>query len=144
MTMTQTKTTLATISPGLQYRDAPKAIDWLCKAFGFKRHAVYEDGNLIAHAELSYGNGMVMLGSYTDRPANVDIRHPDQIGRKVTHYINVIVADADAHYAQAKKMGAEIVQDIEDKNYGGRGYTCRDLEGYLWSFGSYNPWDTKQ
>jgi uncharacterized glyoxalase superfamily protein PhnB len=134
-----TKTNNATISVGLQYRDAPKAIDWLCKAFGFKKHAVYEDGGAIAHAELTFGNGMVMLSSARDM-GNQRFKHPDEVGRAVTHYINVIVADCDAHYAQAKKMGAEIVLDIEDKHYGGRGYSARDLEGYLWSFGSYNPW----
>jgi len=52
----------------------------------------------------------------------------------------VIVPDADAHYAQAKGAGATIVLDIVDASYGGRGYSCRDLEGHLWSFGTYNPW----
>jgi uncharacterized glyoxalase superfamily protein PhnB len=47
---------------------------------------------------------------------------------------------ADAHYAGAKAAGAEMVLDIQDQDYGGRGYTCRDLEGYLWSFGDYDPW----
>jgi uncharacterized glyoxalase superfamily protein PhnB len=140
--MSQTKTNPPTISVGLQYRDAPKAIDWLCKAFGFKTHAVYEDGNSIAHAELTFGNGMVMLSSAGDM-GKQRFKHPADVGNVVTHYINVIVADCDAHYAQAKKMGAEIVLDIEDKHYGGRGYSCRDLEGYLWSFGSYNPWEHK-
>lgn len=47
---------------------------------------------------------------------------------------------ADAHYAVAKAAGAEMVLDIQDQDYGGRGYTCRDLEGYVWSFGDYDPW----
>jgi uncharacterized glyoxalase superfamily protein PhnB len=52
----------------------------------------------------------------------------------------VIVADPDAHYAHARAAGAEIVQDIADQDYGGRGYLCRDPEGHLWWFGSYDPW----
>lgn len=52
----------------------------------------------------------------------------------------VIVAGADAHYAAAKAAGAEMVLDIEGQAYGGRGYTCRDIEGYMWSFGDYDPW----
>jgi len=32
--------------------------------------------------------------------------------------------------------------DIEDQDYGGRGYTCLDLEGNVWSFGSYDPWNS--
>jgi uncharacterized glyoxalase superfamily protein PhnB len=52
----------------------------------------------------------------------------------------IIVEDADSHYAQAVAAGAQIVVDIADASYGGRGYACRDLEGHLWSFGAYNPW----
>ncbi|MPN55348.1 hypothetical protein SDC9_203030 [bioreactor metagenome] len=52
----------------------------------------------------------------------------------------VIVSDADAHYARATAAGAEIVIDIADQDYGGRGYACRDPEGHLWWFGSYDPW----
>jgi hypothetical protein len=58
------KQTCATIVPALQYRDAPAAVDWLCHAFGFeKRMVVPGENNTIAHAELSFGNGMIMLGS---------------------------------------------------------------------------------
>ena len=55
--------TTTTIIPCLRYRDAVAAIDWLCTAFGFERHAVYADGNTVHHAQLTVGNGMVMLGS---------------------------------------------------------------------------------
>jgi uncharacterized glyoxalase superfamily protein PhnB len=58
----------------------------------------------------------------------------------VTQSSYVVVADPDAHYRTAKAAGAEIVMDIVDQDYGGRGYTCRDLEGHVWSFGSYDPW----
>ena len=40
----------------------------------------------------------------------------------------------------AQAAGAEIVIDIKDEDYGGRGFTCRDPEGHVWSFGSYDPW----
>src|SRR5690606_41969332 len=53
----------STIIPCLRYRDAPAAIEWLCRAFGFERHAVYADGDTVHHAQLSFGSGMVMLGS---------------------------------------------------------------------------------
>jgi uncharacterized glyoxalase superfamily protein PhnB len=63
------KQTIVTVIPALQYEDARAAIDFLCKAFGFDRKAVYEgEGGTIAHAELTLGNGMVMLGSITSRP----------------------------------------------------------------------------
>jgi len=45
-------------------------------------------------------------------------------------------------YQRAKAAGAEIVMDIKDEDYGGRGFWCRDPEGHLWSFGTYDPWET--
>jgi len=56
----------------------------------------------------------------------------------------VIVADADMLYSRAKAAGAEIVMDIKDEDYGGRGFSCRDVEGRLWNFGTYDPWETPQ
>lgn len=50
----------------------------------------------------------------------------------------IIVTDVDAHYAQAIGAGAEIIIDIQDDKYGGRGYSCRDLQGHIWNFSSYN------
>jgi uncharacterized glyoxalase superfamily protein PhnB len=64
------KNTKATVIPCLRYRNAP-AIEWLCSAFGFERQAVYPnpDGT-IAHAQLSFGNGMIMLGSVDGKDSN--------------------------------------------------------------------------
>lgn len=56
----------------------------------------------------------------------------------------IIVEDADAHYARATGAGAKIVLDIKDEDYGGCGYSCRDPEGHLWNFGTYDPWAEKQ
>jgi uncharacterized glyoxalase superfamily protein PhnB len=61
-------------------------------------------------------------------------------GRPVTQGIYVVVDDVDAHYARAKAAGAEIVIDIKTQGYGGRDYTARDLEGHVWTFGTYDPW----
>lgn len=122
---------MATIFPSLRYRDAAKAVDFICEAFGFERHQVYEnpDGT-IAHAELVYGDGAVMLG--TDR----DDSYGSHVGQG---WMYVVVEDADAHYAKAKAAGAEIVRELEDQPYGSRDYSARDFEGNLWSFGTYRP-----
>jgi uncharacterized glyoxalase superfamily protein PhnB len=141
--MSRPKDTTATIIPGLRYQDAPKAIDWLCRAFGFERHLVVPDeGGGIAVAQLRYGNGMIMLGSAGRHGGGYDelVRRPAEVGGFNTQAPYVIVEDCDAHYARARAAGAEIVLDIEDKSFGGRGYSCRDLEGNLWNFGSYDPW----
>lgn len=61
------KQTVATVIPTLRYRDAAAAIEWLCKAFGFEKHLVVPGENgAIAHAQLIFGNGMIMLGSARD------------------------------------------------------------------------------
>ena len=129
------------VIPTLSYRDAPAMIDWLCRAFGFHKQADYRDGDTVLHAQLTFGNGMVMLGSAAkDGDWAKFMVQPDEVGGRGTHGVCVVVADADAHYPQAKAAGAKIEIDIADQHYGGRGYACRDPEGYLWWFGSYDPW----
>jgi uncharacterized glyoxalase superfamily protein PhnB len=126
------------------YRDAPAAIEWLCRVFGFEKHAVYPGpNNTILHSELTLGGGMIMLASLNDSPYSRLMKQPDEIGGAETWTINLIVDDADAVYARAKAAGAEILFDIEDKHYGGRGFTCRDLEGRIWNVGTYDPWQPK-
>jgi uncharacterized glyoxalase superfamily protein PhnB len=137
------KSTKATIIPCLRYRDAPAAIEWLCSAFGFAKQAVYPNADgTIAHAQLTFGNGMIMLGSVSEKDSAWGqlIKQPKDIGGAETQSAYLIVSDADAVYARAKAAGAEIVLDIKDEDYGGRGFTCRDLEGHIWNFGTYDPW----
>jgi uncharacterized glyoxalase superfamily protein PhnB len=138
------KQTCATVIPALHYHDAPKAIEWLCNAFGFEKNLVVPGpDNTIAHAQLSFGNGMIMLGSARDNEYGKLLTHPTQTGGQATQTVYAIVADVDAHYARAKAAGATMVMDITDKDYG-RDYTCRDLEGHIWTFGSYDPWENAE
>jgi uncharacterized glyoxalase superfamily protein PhnB len=135
------KTTKSTFVPCLRYRDAPAAIEWLCRAFGFEKHLVVPGPNgTVAHAQLSFGNGMIMLGSVVDSEFGQLMKQPDEIGGAETQTPYVIVSDADAVYSSAKAAGAKIVIDIKDEDYGGRGFSCRDLEGHLWNIGTYDPW----
>ena len=127
-----------TIIPTMRYRDAKRMIGWLGEAFGFERHAVYEDGaSGVAHAQLTLGNGMIMLGSARDDAFGKLQVPPDG---PVTQSSYIIVPDADAVYVRAKAAGATIVHDIRDEDYGGRGFSCLDPEGQLWNFGTYDPW----
>jgi uncharacterized glyoxalase superfamily protein PhnB len=136
------KNTKATIVPCLRYRNAAAAIDWLCATFGFEKQVAYPnpDGT-IGHAELTFGNGMIMLGSVTGRESawGKFIKQPDEIGGAESQSAYLIVTDADAVYAKAKGAGAEILLDIKDEGHG-RSFTCRDLEGHIWTFGTYDPW----
>ena len=135
------KPTKATVIPCLRYRDAPAAIEWLCAAFGFERHLVVPgDNGAVAHAQLSFGNGMIMLGSAeNESPFGRLMKQPSETGGATTQSVYVVVTDADALYTRAKNAGAKIAMEIRDEDYGGRAFTCHDLEGHLWSFGTYDP-----
>jgi uncharacterized glyoxalase superfamily protein PhnB len=135
------KNTKATVIPCLRYRDAPAAIEWLCRAFGFEKHLVVPgpDGT-VAHAQLSFGSGMIMLGSVVESEFGRLMKQPDEIGGAETQTPYVIISDADVVYSSAKAAGAKIVLDIKDEDYGGRGFSCRDPEGHVWNLGTYDPW----
>jgi uncharacterized glyoxalase superfamily protein PhnB len=68
------------------------------------------------------------------------MKQPDEIAGGQTQSSYVVVADADAAYTRAKAGGAKVVMEIRNEDYGGRGFSCYNLEGHLWSFGSYDPW----
>ena len=129
--------------PVLRYRDAPAAIEWLCNVFGFEKHLVVPnpDGS-VAHAQLSFGNGMIMLASVprTETAFGRLMKQPDEVDGAQTQTTYVVVSDVDAVYGNAKAGGARIAIKIKDEDYGGRDFSCYDLEGHLWSFGSYDPW----
>lgn len=141
--MSNESTPNTTIIPCLRYRDAPAAIEWLCRTFGFERHLLVEneDGS-IAHAQLTFGKGMVMLGTVAHSGTEYGdlIVPPDEIGGRQTQSTYIVVGDPDALYAQVQQAGVRIVMEIRDEDDGGRGFSCFDLEGHLWSFGSYDPW----
>ena len=132
----------SSVIPSLRYRDAHAAIKFLCDVFSFERRAVYEgEGGTVAHAELVIDGGMIMLGSDPhEGEYSKLVRAPASKDAVNTQGIYVIVDDCRAHYERAKKGGAIIVMELEDKDYGGAGYSCRDPWGYVWSFGSYDPW----
>ncbi len=131
----------SSIIPTMRYNDAAAAIDWLCKAFGFKQHLVVQGENQsIEHAQLIYGNSMIMLSSVNDNEYGKLIKTPESFNGYNTQAPYIIVEKIDEHYKKAVSAGAEMLIDIKDEDYGGRGYTCKDKEGHIWNFGSYNPW----
>ncbi len=130
---------LAMIIPTLRYENAPAMIAWLCDAFGFEKHAVFEDDKGgIAHAELKLGDGMIMLGSVRDDEFG-KLQSTPRTLQGTTQSPYIVVDDADAVYQSARAAGAEIVIPIKDESYGGRGFSCRDPEGHLWNIGTYDP-----
>jgi uncharacterized glyoxalase superfamily protein PhnB len=130
------------VIPSLRYRDAHKAIDWLVQAFGFEKQAVYDGPNgTVAHAQLTFGNGMIMLGSATNEGGwSKYLVEPDEIGGRETGGRCLIVSDAAAVYETARAAGAEIIGELAEMDYGGKAFSCKDPEGHLWSIGEYDPW----
>jgi uncharacterized glyoxalase superfamily protein PhnB len=117
--------------PVLGYRDAEAAIAFLKEAFGFEEWMVVprpEGG--VMHAELAFGNGVLMLHS---------IREDQAAPAPDSHSLYLVVEDIDGHFQRAKAAGAEITKEPFDTDYGSRDFSARDLEGYLWNFGSYCP-----
>jgi uncharacterized glyoxalase superfamily protein PhnB len=135
----------STVIPGLRYRNAKAMIEWLCGAFGFEKQAVYDGpGDSVMHAQLTLGNGMIMIGSVNNStPASKLLKQPDEIGGAETQTAYLVVREIDAIYARAKGAGAKIVMDLETKDYGGKGFSCSDPEGHIWHLGSYDPWESQ-
>ena len=125
----------------LRYTNALAAIDWLCEVIGFTRHAVFEGKNgTIEHAELSLGNGMIMLGSAKEDEYGRRFKSPSELGGMETRSAYIVVPDADAVHARAVAAGAEIIRPLQDTPYGSREFALRDPEGHSWSIGTYDPW----
>ncbi|HEY2153454.1 MAG TPA: VOC family protein [Vicinamibacterales bacterium] len=118
------------ISPAFRYEDAPAAIDWLVRAFGFEKKSIVEapDGG-IAHAELRLGTGVIALNSAHRIAGNP--------WSEVRQGVYVCLADVDRHHDRAKAAGADIASPLKDLEYGSREYAVRDCGGHLWSFGTY-------
>lgn len=127
------------IVPTMRYENAREAIGFLCRAFGFTEHMIIPgEGDAIAHAELTLGRDMIMLGSAADNEYGRYVATPLKAGT-TTQGAYIVVADADAHHARAVEQGARIVVPLTSEPYG-RMYSCLDPQGHIWSFGTYDPW----
>jgi uncharacterized glyoxalase superfamily protein PhnB len=126
------------ISTALYYDDPHKAIEWLCDAFGFEVRLLVEgDGGRVEHSELTYGDGLVMVGGSDKSEKFPYMRTPSQVGGANTQNLMMYVDDVEAHCARARAAGAVIVKELEVSDYGpeywsDRGYSCRDIGGHHW------------
>jgi uncharacterized glyoxalase superfamily protein PhnB len=133
--------TRSTVIPLLRYRNAPAAIEWLCRVLGFEQRLVVPGpGGTVLHAQLTLAGGMVMLSTVRPREQDPRMRQPDELGGVETHSVCLVVPDADEVYARARAAGAGIDMEIRDADFGGRLFSCRDPEGHSWNVGTYDPW----
>jgi uncharacterized glyoxalase superfamily protein PhnB len=131
------------ISSSLFYDDPAQAIDWLGRAFGFElRLKVEGDDGMILHSELTFGEGVIMVGgnaAHSSRPESTYRKHPRELGGANTQCLMVYVDDVEAHCARARAAGAKIVVEPKTSDYGeeywtDRSYEAEDIGGHHWWF----------
>lgn len=130
------------LSGSVYYDDPRAAITWLCDAFGFEKRLVVEgDDGSIVHSELTFDEGLVMVGGTdaTDKDWKAKASSPRSLGGKITGSLCFFVDDCDAHHANAVKHGASIMRPPTTTDYGDdywtdRSYGAIDPEGHLWWF----------
>jgi uncharacterized glyoxalase superfamily protein PhnB/ketosteroid isomerase-like protein len=122
--------------PVLAYRDAPAAMEFLTEAFGFEKRVAYardDDPTVIEHAEMRWaGSGGLMLGTAGKDDSVFGQRSPGN------DCVYIDCDDPDDLFDRAVASGAEVVRGLKEEDYGSRGFTVRDPEGNLWSFGTYD------
>jgi uncharacterized glyoxalase superfamily protein PhnB len=122
------------VYPSLTYRDVPAALAWLERSFGLEPVVMGPrgGGGEVRFAAVRSGRGMVMV--QPELPGDL---HGEHAGRG---WVYVVVDDPDIHHARAQAAGAEILGAPHDTLDGSqRGYSARDLEGNLWTFGTSRP-----
>jgi uncharacterized glyoxalase superfamily protein PhnB len=130
------------MSQSLFYQDPAAAIDWLCDAFGFElRLKVEGDAGEIVHSELTYGDGLVMVGGANSHKEawQAMMKSPKDVGGANTQSLCLFVDDVDAHCAHARQRGARVMREPSTSDYGDdywtdRSYGALDPEGHLWWF----------
>lgn len=129
------KKTPAAVWPVLSFRDARAEMAFLHDAFGLEETAVFareDDPSIVEHGEMRWPSGPgIMFGSAGKDDSPFGTRPP---GNEAVY---VVCDDPDGLFARATGAGAEVVQGLRDEDYGSRGFTVRDPEGNLWSFGTY-------
>jgi uncharacterized glyoxalase superfamily protein PhnB len=130
------------VIPSVLFRDANGGIEWLKNTLGFTEHVVYRNTDgAVEHAELLFGNGMLMVGTAGLNPQTAAwMALPSEVGGKNTGGAYLIVHDCTPLWQQAQAAGAEVMLPLRSMDYGGKAFTLRDPDGHLWSVGEYDPW----
>lgn len=122
------------VIPMLVYRDAPAAIEFLCKAFGFEeRYRLPMPDGRVGHAELGYQDNVVMLASVYEELGFASPQEVNGCHAALLCYVD----DVDAHYRRALAAGATVVGEPTDQVYGDRSYRAVDPEGGRWTFATH-------
>ena len=86
-----------------------------------RRLRIEGEGGRIEHSELTYGDGLIMVGEAggkASRPVPLPCVSPRAVGDRLTQALCVCVDDADAHCARARAAGAIIAEEPTTHDYG--------------------------
>lgn len=120
------------IWPGLTYDDPLAQRRWLAD-LGFD-DGICVDGDgpgEVTHSEMLWPDGGRVMISSTCKQ---DPTFTTPVGGGSVY---VVVTDPDAVWTRAAKLGATVVREMREEDYGSRGFSIADPEGNKWSFGTY-------
>jgi uncharacterized glyoxalase superfamily protein PhnB len=124
-----------TVWPTLRAKDARALIAFLVDVLGFEETAVFGDGDVVQHAQLSWpAGGGIMMGSERDTPDDI-WKLP--VGGFGAYAVAEDAAAVDAVHSRAVAAGADILRPPHTTDYGSYEVAVRDPEGNLWSIGTY-------
>jgi uncharacterized glyoxalase superfamily protein PhnB len=107
--------------PILVVDDILQALQFYKEKLAFKEGFVF--GDPVSYAGLAFGQ------------ISIHLKQGESSSRRSA--INFVVGNADELYDFHKNNGVQIVEDIDDRDYGIRDYTIKDLWGHLFCFGHY-------
>ena len=120
------------VYPCLTYRDVGAALKWLADAFGVKPLVPDSEANeAVENDAVVHRDGMVLIAA--ERPEQLHGSHTGQ------GWVYLAVDDIDGHHRRTKAAGVEVLNDPHAGPGGMRGYSARDLEGNIWTFGTAKP-----
>jgi len=119
------------LNPYMIVKDVEETLAFYEKAFGFQTRLTLPDkeGRII-HAEMTYKDGVLMVGS--ESPGQQALAPRTLEGSPVSFYL--YVDNVEEVFTRAKNAGTEIVSELKDEFWGDRTCSFKCPEGYKWIF----------
>ena len=139
---------MARILPLLVVDDIAQSMDYYEETLGFKKTmSMPGEGGELAHGEVQITDDVTLMFS----PGRTASHETDPVGATMDQklakggakgagvllYFDLGEQDIDAYYADVKRAGAKIVEDIKDQFWGDRNFTIEDRDGYLLTFSKH-------
>lgn len=122
------------VTPYLVVDGGEAAIEFYSNIFGAReRMRMPAPGGRIGHAELDFGDSLVMLADEFPDMGNLS---PKTIGGSPVT-ISLYVEDVDAVFAAALDAGATSVRPVDNQFYGDRTGQLEDPFGHRWSIATH-------